>query len=205
MVSIREVDSAEKEIINDIVAIHMETFPEFFLTFMGKGFLKQMYCSYCGHKKSGLLVAEENGKPVGFLAFSTDFSGLYKFMIRTRLICFAWFSILAFLRRPLSLFHILAAFFKPKEVARDEKYVELSSIGVKPTIKNQGVGSKLIEALKEKVNFNEFQYITLETDAIDNEAAICFYEKNGFVKRRMYETKESRKMYEYIYEEKTYL
>lgn len=43
MVTVREVKSNEKELINEIVTIHLNTFTGFFLTFMGRGFLKQMY------------------------------------------------------------------------------------------------------------------------------------------------------------------
>ena len=197
MIAIREVKSEEKELINDIVSIHLNTFTGFFLTFMGRGFLNQMYRSYCDHDESGLLVAEEDGKAVGFLAYSGNFSGLYKFMIKTRLVPFGWYSVGAFFRRPSAFMHIIKAFLKPSEVKREEKYVELSSIGVDPTIKSKGVGSLLIDDLKKIVDFNKFAYITLETDAVNNDGAIHFYEKNGFVRERMYETDEGRKMYEY--------
>lgn len=197
MVTIRKVKSDEKELINEIVTIHLNTFTGFFLTFMGRGFLRQMYQSYCDHDESGLLVAEEDGKALGFLAFSSNFSGLYKFMIRTRLIQFGWYSVGAFFRRPSAFMHIISAFLKPGEAKREEKYVELSSIGVDPNVKSKGIGSKLIDALKKNVDFDKYAYINLETDAVDNEGAIHFYEKNGFVRERMFETDEGRKMYEY--------
>ena len=197
MVTIREVKSNEKELINEIVTIHLNTFTGFFLTFMGRGFLKQMYQSYCDYDESGLLVAEEDGKALGFLAFSSNFSGLYKFMIKTRLIQFGWYSIGAFFRRPSAFMHIISAFLKPGEAKREEKYVELSSIGVDSNVKSKGIGSKLIDALKDNVDFDKYAYINLETDAVDNEGAIHFYEKNGFVRERMFETNEGRKMYEY--------
>lgn len=197
MIELREVKSEEKELIKDVVSIHLNTFTGFFLTFMGRGFLNQMYSSYCDHSESGLLVAEENGKAVGFLAYSGNFSGLYKFMIKTRLISFGWYSVGAFFRRPSTFMHIIKAFLKPSEAKREEKYVELSSIGVDPTIKNMGVGSLLITELKKIVDFNKFAYITLETDAVNNDGAIRFYEKNDFVRIRMFQTDEGRKMYEY--------
>ena len=195
MVTIREVKSDEKKIIDEIVTIHLNTFTGFFLTFMGRGFLRQMYQSYCDHEESGLLVAEGDGKTVGFLAYSSDFSGLYKFMIKTRLVQFGWYSMGAFFRRPSAFLHIIKAFLKPSEVKRKEKYVELSSIGVDPNVKSKGVGSKLIEKLKKLVDFEEYAYITLETDAVNNEGAIHFYEKNGFIRERMFVTDEGRKMY----------
>lgn len=201
MVIIREVKSNEKKLVSDIVTIHLNTFTGFFLTFMGRGFLNQMYCSYCDHGESGLYVAEEQGKAIGFLAYSENFSGLYKFMLRRRLLLFCWYSIGAFFRRPSSFMHIIKAFLKPKEVMREEKYVELSSIGVNPTTKSKGVGSMLIDELKKNVDFEKFAYITLETDAINNDSAIRFYEKNGFIREREFETEESRRMYEYRYYE----
>ena len=200
MVTIREVKSDEKKIIDEIVTIHLNTFTGFFLTFMGRGFLRQMHQSYCDHEESGLLVAEGDGKTVGFLAYSSDFSGLYKFMIKTRLVQFGWYSMGAFFRRPSAFLHIIKAFLKPSEVKRKEKYVELSSIGVDPNVKSKGVGSKLIEKLKKLVDFEEYAYITLETDAVNNEGAIHFYEKNGFIRERMFVTDEGRKMYEYRFE-----
>lgn len=197
MINIREVKYDEKKLINDIVTIHLNTFTGFFLTFMGRGFLNQMYTSYCDYEEAGLLVAEEDGKAIGFLAYSSNFSGLYKFMIKTRLIRFGWYSIGAFFRRPSAFMHIISAFLKPGEAKREEKYVELSSIGVDPNIKSKGIGSLLIDSLKRKVDFTKFAYINLETDAVDNEGAIHFYEKNGFVRERTFETDEGRKMYEY--------
>lgn len=199
MIKIREVKSEEKNLINDIVTIHLKTFTGFFLTFMGRGFLTHMYRSYCEHNESGILVAEDDGKVIGFLAYSGDFSALYKFMLKTHLISFAWYSIGAFFRRPSAFMHIIRAFLKPSEAKRSERYIELSSIGVDPAIKNKGVGSTLISTLTKKVDFKKFDYITLETDALNNEGAIHFYEKNGFIQERMFETIEGRKMYEYRY------
>ena len=197
MINIREVKSEERAIINDIVSIHLDTFKGFFLTFMGRGFLNQMYCSYCEHQESGLLVAEEDGVAIGFLAYSLNFSDLYKFMIKNRLLQFAWYSVSALFRRPSSFIRIIGALFKPNEVKRVENYVELSSIGVKPSEKSKGVGTMLITKLKERISFENYLYITLETDAINNEAAISFYEKNGFKKELEFETNEGRKMLEY--------
>lgn len=196
---IRSISNIEKETINDIVSIHLDTFQGFFLTFMGRGFLKLMYRSYVEYNNSGVLVAFENEKPIGFLAYSGDLSGLYKYMIKKRLIPFAWYSMGAFFRKPTVFIRLVRAFFKPSEAKRGEKYVELASIGVDPNVKSKGVGSQLIDELKSKVDFNEYAYITLETDAVNNDGANHFYQKNGFAIVREYETYEGRKMFEYRY------
>lgn len=199
--TIRKVECAEKHIIDEIVKIHLSTFEGFFLTFMGYGFLKQMYTSYTEHGESNLLVAIDNKDiVVGFLAYSENMSGLYKFMIKHHLIKFAWYSVGAFVRKSTVFMRLVRAFLKPNEVKREERYVELASLGVSPVSKNQGVGSRLIEELKQSVDFSTYQYITLETDVIDNEVANRFYQKNGFYIKREFITREGRKMYEYRYQ-----
>lgn len=197
--NIKKAVKGEKEIIDSIVDIHLATFKGFFLTFMGRGFLKQMYAEYTEHPESNILIATDNGNVVGFLAYSENLSGLYKYMIKHRLVQFALYSIGAFFRKPKVFTRLVRAFLKPSESKRDEKYVELASIGVHPDAKSHGIGSALIDSLKKEVDFCKFAYITLETDAVDNEIANNFYIKNGFTVERNFETREGRKMFEYRY------
>lgn len=187
----------DKNIVNEIVDIHMATFQGFFLTFLGKGFLKQLYEGYIEHKQSNLIVAKQNNEIVGFIAYSSDISDLYKYLIKKKLLLFAWYSFIAFIKNPKILFRLLSAFSKSEEVNRKEKYIELASIGVKPDVKAQGIGSSMISYMKEQIDFNEYEYISLETDAENNEYANKFYQKNGFILERTYETKQGRKMNEY--------
>lgn len=201
MLEIREVDCGEKFIVDKVADIHILTFKGFFLTFLGRGFLKQLYTSFCEYHDSGLLVAEEDGNTVGFLAYSGDYSGLFKYMIRTKLIMFAWYSAGAFLRKPKVFMRLIRAFLKPSETKRVENYVELSSIGVDPHYGGKGIGTKLIDKLKQMVDFQKYEYISLETDAVNNDYAIVFYEDNDFVRVRSFETSEGRKMFEYRFKE----
>ena len=194
---IKKVEIDEKHFIDKVVSIHLATFKNFFLTFLGRGFLKEMYKSYVQHAESGLLIAIQDDEVVGFLAFSYNMGGLYKHMIIRHIIPFAWYSFLAFLRKPKVLFRLLRAFLKPSESKRDDSYVELASIGVDPSKKSLGIGSNLIRHFVKSIDFTKYKYITIETDAVDNEYANAFYKKNGFKVERMYETHEGRKMFEY--------
>jgi ribosomal protein S18 acetylase RimI-like enzyme len=186
-----------KQDLDDIVKIHMETFTGFFLTFLGKGFLKQMYSGFIAHSNSGLIVAKNNNIIVGVLAYSEDLSAFYKYLIKTRLLPFAWYSMGAAIRRPSAMLRLIRAFLKPGETKRNEKYVELSSIGVSPEAKGQQVGTRMIDRLKELFDQEKFAYINLETDAVNNDGVNAFYLKNGFVLARSFETPEGRKMNEY--------
>ena len=77
--------------------------------------------------------------------------------------------------------------------------MELASIGVTPSKKSQGIGSRLMAELKGRVDFEEYAYIALETDAVNNDAVNCFYQRNGFALEREYTTPEGRRMNEYRY------
>ena len=183
--------------LDEVVTIHMNTFEGFFLTFLGKGFLRQVYKGFIGHENSGLIVAKNNNSIVGVLAYSENLSEFYKFLIRKKILYFAWYSLGAVIRKPSTFFRLIRAFLKPSETKRIDKYVELSSIGVSPEAKGKNIGSCMIDKLKELFNSDEFQYINLETDAINNDSVNAFYIKNGFVLTRTYETPEGRLMNEY--------
>ena len=145
------------------------------------------------------MAAFDDGIVVGFLAYSENLSGLYKYMIRKRLLFFAWYSVGAFFRKPKVFMRLLRAFLKPGTAERKENYIELASIGVNPEFERQGVGTMLVSRLKETTDFLKFAYISLETDAENNESANQFYKKNEFVLVREYLTREGRKMNEYRY------
>ena len=197
---IRTVAPGEKAIVKEVVRIHLDAFSGFFLSFMGKGFLKHMYTSYCEHKASTLLVAiDDDGSVVGFLSYTHDMSGLYKYMIKKKLIPFAWFSLGAFLRKPRVFMRLVRALLKPSESERKEKYVMFTSLGVDGTKKCRGVGSMLFTKGKESVDFSEFEYISLETDVEHNDITNHFHKKNGFKIVREFTTHEGRRMYEYRY------
>lgn len=201
--TVREVGKNERQIISKVVTIHLAAFKGFFLTFMGRGFLTQMYQSSCEHEDSGLLVAFDDAEPIGFLSYTRDASGLYRFRIKRKLIPFAWYALGAFFRKPKVLVRLFRAFLKPKEAKRDDKYVELGSLGVALQYRSKGVGSQLIGHLKQNIDFTHYEYIALTTDAVGNEAAIHVYEKNGFVRKRKFTTHEGRSMLEFQYPDRS--
>lgn len=200
-VSVKQLtfDKNTKSAAEAITAIHMKAFPNFFLTDLGKEFLTCMYMGFCAHKASGILCAYEGNCIVGFAAYSENLSDLYRYLLRKKLLPFAWYSLKAFLKNPGKGARLLRAFFYPGKAKRKERHVTLSSIGVLPSAANRGVGSKLLGALKGSVNFDTFAYIKLETDAQNNDAVNAFYQKNGFVLHSTYSTPEGRKMNEYRY------
>lgn len=201
MVSIRELDTVNDKYIITLSKLHMAAFPDFFLTQLGLSFLKTLYRGYIEDENSGILVAEINGKLAGFIAYSNEYSRFYKRLLKRYLFQFAFCSLLAVIRHPSFIKRLLGAFKKSDEVKKEEAYVELASICVNPKIESRGIGSKLIDKLKEITDFSAHKYINLETDACGNDVVNKFYIKNGFQLARSYVTAEGRKMNEYRYYE----
>ena len=194
-----QIDSHDKQAIESIVTLHKITFSGFFLASMNRGFLRYLYRSVCEYEESTLLAAVDGDKLIGFIAFGKNISNLYKYMIKHHIIPFMWYSLLAFLRKPSICGKLFRALKMPKRSKRDSNSVKVSSIGVDPEYREQGVGSKLLDAVKVSVDFSTIDYITLETDKIDNDPANAFYIKNGFRLSYVFETPEGRVMNVYHY------
>jgi len=197
MAEIREFKTVSSEYIKEIAELHKKAFPAFFLTQLGVPFLRTLYNGYMEDKDSGIIVAEEGERLVGFIAYSNDYPRFYKGLIKNHLIKFAFCSVSAAIRHPSFIKRLLGAFKKSESVVKTERYVELASICVDPEIESKGVGSALIDYLKGIVDFNTYAYINLETDADGNDGVNRFYVKNGFKLERQFVTAEGRRMNEY--------
>ncbi len=197
--NIRELKPEDENLIDIIANLHQRAFPEFFLTQLGRQFLKTLYKGYLDDADSGIIIAEDQGTIKGFIAYSNDYPRFYKGLIKTKIIQFAWCSFLAAIRHPSFAKRLFGAFKKSESVEKRERYVELASICTDPDAEGQGIGTALINHLKSMVDFDKYIYISLETDAEDNEKVNCFYIKNGFRKECEYITAEGRKMNEYRY------
>lgn len=199
MFQIRELEQKDRNLISSLALLHKAAFPKFFLTQLGIPFLKTLYTGYLEDDESGIIVAEEDNRVIGLIAYSKDYPKFYKGLIKHHIIKFAFCSLGAAIRHPSFIKRLLGAFKKSESVVKTERYVELASIGVDPNCKSKGIGSALINYLKNQIDFSKYAYINLETDAVDNDAANRFYIKNGFKLEREFTTAEGRKMNEYRY------
>lgn len=199
MWSIQELTTTDAKIVKELSELHERAFPHFFLTQLGLPFLRTLYRGYLDDEKSGIIVAEESSKLIGFVAYSKDYPTFYKGLLKKKIIQFAWCSFLAFLKHPSFAKRLFGAFHKSESVVKAERYVELASICVEPHLNGKGLGTELINGLKERVDFTQYAYINLETDAENNDSVNQFYIKNGFVLEWQYITAEGRRMNEYRY------
>ena len=196
---IRIVHKSETEMIDKVVVLHKKAFKGFFLSTMHSGFLRKMYLSFCEFKNAELLVYVQDDEPVGFIAYSRDTSGIYSYMLWHHFFSFFWYSFLEFLEHPPVFKKMFSAVGMPKSSVRSEHYVKVFSIGVDPDCQQKGIGTELINELKRRLDFSIYRYITLETDADNNDGANAFYLKNGFVLSKRFTTREGRRMNRYHY------
>lgn len=195
---ITSISTLNYNALDDIVQIHLDAFPSFFLTSLGPKFLRLMYQCHMEHSASDILVAIENNKIIGFLAYSEDMSDLYSYMLKKHGITFAWYSIIPFLKNPIILPRLLRAFLKPKEAKQLDKYIYLASAGVTPKIQSKGTYSSILNTILQKYKDSDFQYIIGDTD-VGNGPINHIYHKFGFNIHKQYETPEGRPMYEQRY------
>jgi ribosomal protein S18 acetylase RimI-like enzyme len=184
--------------VDSIVAIHLETFPGFFLTFLGPAFLRLLYAEILASEEGILLVVEDGGQAVGFVAGVTRQSGFYGRVVRKRKWRFAFASMGALLRRPSIAGRLLRALRKREESAASAAEACLMSIGVSPRAGGRGAGKALVRAFAEELRKRSVDRFCLTTDRVDNEAVNAFYARLGFEIARSFTTPEGREMNEYV-------
>ena len=139
MVVIERVKKLDDKTINTISNLHLNAFPDFFLTKLGKNFISLLYKCYIEDEESGIIIAKDEEEIVGFIAYSNDYSAFYKNLIKDHLIKFAFYSFGALMKHPSFSKRLLGALKKSDDVKKEERYVEIASICVDPKKVRKGL------------------------------------------------------------------
>lgn len=186
--------------INDVIKVHMQSFQDFFLTFLGARFLRLYYNRVINHRNAIKFVHVEDNKVKGFIVGTMNPSGFYAVLLRRDWFRFGIASIPAILRKPWSFFRLLHALTKPAHTPKNRNIAELSSIAVTSNVHNKGIGKEMVVAFINEVKDRGGSAIYLTTDAYNNDSVNAFYQKMGFKIKRCFETPQGRLMNEYFYE-----
>ncbi len=182
----------------EIVQVHLRSFPDFFLTFLGPGFLELLYRNIALDSEGILLVAEVDGAVAGFVAGVTRQDGFYRRLIRRQKWSFAWAALGAALRRPAIVPRLWRALRRPSDAAESIAEACLMSIAVSPAFQRQGIGKQLVEAFCQELAARGELTVGLTTDRDHNEATNHFYQQLNFKLARSFITPEGRAMNEYV-------
>ena len=111
--------------VNVIVEIHLDAFKGFFLTSLGRDFLKFYYSCFIKNKETVTMVAEENNIIKGFSASSKLSKGFNGRLIKSNLFAFGVLSLKMLFCRPGSLLRLVKNLSKKGEgIKDDEEYAE---------------------------------------------------------------------------------
>ncbi|MBC8481739.1 MAG: GNAT family N-acetyltransferase [Planctomycetes bacterium] len=195
-----EVTNIKKQHLKDVVKIHMQSFPSFFLTFLGPRFLKEFYGSFIYDQQGIGFVAIENGKVFGVVVGPLDTAGYFKRLLLKKWYAFCFASIGAVLRKPTVIKRLLRAVFYRGEAPQDKKRSLLSSIAVSPEAQRKSIGKTLVLKWLEEIKSRGARGAFLTTDAKDNETVNGFYQSLGWKIESSYVTPEGRLMNRYVFD-----
>jgi ribosomal protein S18 acetylase RimI-like enzyme len=184
--------------VSELVKVHLSTFQNFFLTFLGPRFLRLLYKNLIIESAGILIVAKEQNKIIGFVGGVTNQSGFYHNLVKKNLFAFAFSSFGAFIRKPSIAPRLFRALAKSRDSGESVAEACLMSIAVLPNFAGKGVGKKLVHAFATELNKRGCEKFCLTTDALENERTNLFYQSLGFKLARTYSTTEKRVMNEYV-------
>lgn len=191
-ISLRKMTQSDLDLVVDI---HYLAFKGFFLTFLGPGFLYELYRFIIDDPSSIAIVAVDNvGKLLGFVAGTTSPHGFYSRAVRKRVMKFALASLPSFIKRPAILPRLFRAFGKLGTSSANYDECELMSIAVLPELNGHGLGSMLELSFSEEARSNGSKIIKLTTDSEMNDSVNQFYINRGYCLYKTFTTPENRRM-----------
>lgn len=182
----------------EVSELHIRAFPEFFMATLGVPFLAEFYRGYSRDKSAVTCVVRFGGRIAGVVVGTTDPSGFYKRLLKSRLFGFGTAAALAALKRPRIIPRLLRGILYRGDQKPEEKNVALlASVCVDPDIQAHGLGSELIRRFVQKAKERGAKSCYLLTDAKDNDIVNQFYIKNGWELEYEFSTPEGRRMNRY--------
>lgn len=184
--------------VSAVVEVHLESFPGFFLSYLGTRFLSLYYKGICSAPEGiAFSYLNEAGVPAGFVAGSSNPRGFYSRLLKKDWFRFSLASAGGVLRRPSAILRVARGVLHPGANPVGADVAGLFSIGVLPELQGTGAGKKLVEAFLAEAKNRGCKRVFLTTDRDNNENVNLFYQKLGFSLERQYETPEGRRMNEY--------
>ena len=172
------VHPADRADAADAGRLHAGRISQGFLSFLGPAFLARLYRRIVLDPGSFLLVAEHDTETVGFIAGSTDVTGLYRSFLRrdaVPAVLSAAPRLLVGWRRAVETLRHGAS-----DGAGSGRGAELLAVAVASGAEGHGVGRQLVDAFLDELRSRSRPAAHVVVGA-DNSAAVALYERCGFV------------------------
>ncbi|MEI2724757.1 MAG: GNAT family N-acetyltransferase [Verrucomicrobiota bacterium] len=185
--------------IDRVVAIHRESFPNFFLTSLGPRFLREFYASFPSDPTGmGFVACDAQGEVLGAVVGSLNPREYFKRLLQRRWWAFGLVSLAAILRQPSFTSRLLRAVFYRGEAPAGPVRALLSSVVVARQAQGQGVGRALVQRWLAAAQARGASGCFLTTDAQNNGDVNRFYLSLGWKLEANYTTRDGRKMNRYV-------
>jgi ribosomal protein S18 acetylase RimI-like enzyme len=184
--------------LSQVIAVHLQGFPDFFLTFLGPEFLRLLYWNIMTDRDGVALVACQSDRIDGLVAGVLRQSGFYRRLINQHRWAFACASLKAVLKKPSIAPRLLRALRRPAEAQDSAADACLMSIAVRPEAAGRGLGQQLVRAFCDELARRGAPAVCLTTDRTNNERPNRFYQQLGFQLSSTFVTPEGRAMNEYV-------
>ena len=174
------VKNLEVSHLKKIALLHYDSFPEFFLTTLGKPFLEVFYKSILLHSDGIAIGIFENEKLVAFAVGSSKKDGFYSAIFKNNFFELGFYCLPSLIRKPQIGKRIYKSFFT-KSTSEDFilESATLLSICVDPKQSKRGLGAIVLKDF-EKEAFQRSNGISLTTDYYNNDSVNSFYLKNNY-------------------------
>lgn len=190
------------ERLDDIVSVHLEAFPGFFMAQLGPWFLREYYRCVVEYPQGVLLTESGEQGCIGFVAGFVDPASFYR-ALRRRRVRLGLAACARIVTRPQRLITLLANYRRAGGAAHEAPEpgtAELSSLAVRPSAAGRGLGSRLVQRFIVAAGSRDAERVMLTTDANDNGAVNRFYQGLGFTCVRTFEARRGRLLNEYVFE-----
>lgn len=190
---------AGKEDIAGMVAVHTASFPGFFTTSLGSGFLALLYGSILDEPGSVSLVATaEDGKVVGFAVGVANQVLFYRRLAARRWLAFGAATFRSAVMHPAVLPRLWRGLWYADEAESAATPFLLVSLAVASPAERKGIGTTLVHEFARRVQKAGADAFCLLTDRDNDGSTNAFYRKMGFRTARTLCTREGRWMNELV-------
>lgn len=186
--------------LSKIVKVHIEAFPDFFMTKLGSQFLYQYYKTVLLHNKGILLIYKFDEEIIGFVSGFAEPEAFYK-LLKKRKLVLGLTIIIPVIKNPSLIKRLMATYqlTDNKQESDTTGSCELSSLAVVPKGSGHGIGQKLVTSFLEEARIYGCENVYLHTDASENDRVNIFYSYLGFKLCRTFIAPIDRQMNEYRY------
>jgi ribosomal protein S18 acetylase RimI-like enzyme len=201
----RIITEAKIEMLDSLVDVHEEAFPGFFLTEVGRGFLREYYrtlVQFNGARVYSVTASRQLGGFVGGYMSSAMFCA----ELRRRWLKFVVPVAIGIRRKPVLLRRVAARVFNVLQGRTGDEpgggslgCWELSSVAVRKDDRSAGLGRLLVEHFLAEASRENAAGVKLYTDAVANDGVNIFYERIGFQRIATVGSRRKMNVYRYLF------